>query len=101
MGCDVDAVEHGEDACEQAQRQPYDVIVLDIEMPVMDGVAAARVIRAQGGASASTPIMALSAFLADTAKVCSLRDAFDLTLAKPAGREELFRAFARILQTPA
>src|SRR5437764_13002149 len=45
MGCKVDAVEHGEDAVSQALRCPYDVIVLDIEMPVMDGVAAARAIR--------------------------------------------------------
>src|SRR3954454_1824411 len=100
MGCEVDAVEHGEEALYEALRRSYDIIVLDIEMPVMDGVAAARAIRASGGAAAATPIMALSAFLADTAKVCSLRDEFDLTLAKPAGREELYTAFATILHRP-
>ena len=65
MGCDVDAVEHGEEALDLASRQAYDLVLLDIEMPVMDGMIAAREIRALGGGAARTPLMALSAYLAD------------------------------------
>jgi CheY-like chemotaxis protein len=46
MGFEVDAVEDGERALECARHDNYDVILLDIEMPVMDGVTAARSIRA-------------------------------------------------------
>src|SRR5688572_32618968 len=84
MGCKVDAVEHGEEAVLCARTKDYDIIVLDIEMPVMDGVSAAREIRALGGEIADTPIVAFSAFLADTAKSGAVQSVFDQTLAKPA-----------------
>ena len=66
MGCDVEAVVHGEQAVNSAAESRFDVIVLDIEMPIMDGITAARSIRTMGGEAAATPLMALSAFLADS-----------------------------------
>jgi CheY-like chemotaxis protein/HPt (histidine-containing phosphotransfer) domain-containing protein len=89
MGCQVDAVEHGEEALSHVQNFSYDLILLDIEMPIMDGVIAAREIRALGGAAGSTPLMALSAFLADTSKCGPWQETFDVALAKPAGRDDL------------
>ena len=97
MGCEVDAVAHGEDALAHAQDHAYDLIMLDIEMPVMDGVTAARRIRALGGPIAATPIMALSAFLADSSRTTVWREDFDFTLSKPAGRNDLRRAIAGAL----
>jgi CheY-like chemotaxis protein len=92
MGCDVDAVEHGEEALNCASAKNFDLIVLDIEMPVMDGITAARSIRNLGGAPGRTPLMALSAFLADTAQSVSWRETFDVALPKPANRNELHAA---------
>ncbi len=97
MGLDVDAVEDGELALRQAEKSSYDVILLDIEMPVMDGVTAARGIRALGGHSSTTPILALSAFLADSTEVSHWRDAFDHALPKPANGNELHRAISGVL----
>jgi CheY-like chemotaxis protein len=97
MGLDVDAVEDGELALRQAEKSCYDVILLDIEMPVMDGVTAARGIRALGGHSSNTPILALSAFLADSTEVSDWRDAFDHALPKPANGNELHRAISGVL----
>ncbi len=92
MGCDVEAVIHGEDALKSASASPFDVIVLDIEMPVMDGITAARSIRKLGGRIKHTPIMALSAFLADAMQTASWSDSFDIALPKPASRNELHAA---------
>ena len=92
MGCDVDAVVHGEDAVKSASTHPFDVIVLDIEMPVMDGITAARNIRKLGGTLTQTPIMALSAFLADAMQSAVWSDTFDIALPKPANRNELHAA---------
>ncbi len=75
MGLDVHAVEDGEHALKAAELATFDIILLDIEMPVMDGVAAARGIRALGGQHAQTPILALSAFLADSTELSQWRDA--------------------------
>lgn len=96
MGCDVEAAIHGEEAVELASANPFDVIVLDIEMPVMDGITAARWIRRQH-ASNRPPIMALSAFLADAMQTAQWRDTFDIALPKPANRRELHAAVAEAL----
>ncbi len=102
MGCDVDAVEHGEEALNCASAKKFDLIVLDIEMPVMDGIAAARSIRNLGGAPGRTPLMALSAFLADTSQSLSWRETFDVALPKPANRNELHAAVeAALTRKPA
>lgn len=89
MGCKVDTAEHGEEAVSHVQAADYDVVLMDIEMPVMDGFLAAKEIRSLGGAAAKTPIVALSAFVADTQKCSSWRKSFNLSLTKPAGREQL------------
>ena len=97
MGLEVDAVEDGELALRHAEKSSYDVILLDIEMPVMDGVTAARGIRALGGKTSKTPILALSAFLADSTEFSHWRDAFDHALPKPANSNELHRAISGVL----
>lgn len=97
MGFDVEAVEDGELAFEKAKLNAYDVILLDIEMPVMDGVTAARHIRASATPCRETPILALSAFLADSTEHSAWRDAFDSALPKPANSNELQRAMQRAL----
>lgn len=100
MGCDVDTAEHGEEALARARAARYDIILLDIEMPVMDGVSAAREIRSLSGDAGKTPLMALSAFLADTRRSRHWRDSFDLALAKPAGGVELQQAIQSLLDQP-
>jgi CheY-like chemotaxis protein len=97
MGFLVEAVEDGELAFEKAKLNAYDVILLDIEMPVMDGVTAARHIRASAAPCRETPILALSAFLADSTEQSIWRDAFDSALPKPANSNELHRALQRVL----
>jgi CheY-like chemotaxis protein len=98
MGFDVEAVEDGELAFEKAMHTAYDVILLDIEMPVMDGVTAARNIRATADLCRETPILALSAFLADSTEHSVWRDAFDSALPKPANSNELQKAMQIALQ---
>ena len=98
MGCDVDAVEHGEEALLHIQNYSYDLVILDIEMPVMDGVVAAQSIKALGGAAGRTPILALSAFLADAKKAEDWLEFFDDSMAKPASREQLRQTLEKMLR---
>jgi CheY-like chemotaxis protein len=51
----------GQDAVEAALRQPFDLILMDLQMPGMDGIAASRAIRATSDVNQFTPIVALSA----------------------------------------
>ncbi|CAN5122447.1 ATP-binding protein [soil metagenome] len=59
-GCLLTLVENGAEAVEAARTQTFDAILMDMQMPVMDGLDAARAIRA-GGANRDTPLIALTA----------------------------------------
>ena len=97
MGFEVEAVDDGEVAVEKAREGLFDIILLDIEMPVMDGVTAARIIRGEIETHRNTPILALSAFLADSTEHSDWRNAFDTAVPKPANSNELQRAMARAI----
>ncbi len=61
VGVDADIVYDGEAAIEAANNRPYDLIMMDLEMPVVDGLEATRVILAGNGPNKNTPILALTA----------------------------------------
>ena len=62
LGCRVDLADDGQAACEAAAAQRYDVVLMDLHMPRMDGLSATACIRADAaGASRAAPIVALSA----------------------------------------
>lgn len=61
LGHAVDSAADGEVAVRRAAEKAYDLILMDIQMPVMDGIAAAKAIRSSGGLNASTPIVAMTA----------------------------------------
>lgn len=59
--CTCESANDGEEAVEAARAGRFDLILMDIKMPVMDGVAATRAIRALGGPASQVPIIALTA----------------------------------------
>jgi signal transduction histidine kinase/CheY-like chemotaxis protein len=61
MGHEVDVVADGCAAVEAAASGGYDLILMDVQMPRMDGLAATRAIRMSAGEAAATPIIALTA----------------------------------------
>lgn len=88
-GCKVDAVENGKDALSQVRQKPYDVILMDCQMPVLDGFEATARIRAMPEPSCSIPIVALTAHsLQHELQAC--RDCgMDDHLVKPVDRQML------------
>lgn len=61
FGCTSETVEDGQEALEAVQIRPFDLILMDIKMPRMDGVQATQAIRALPGDSRNIPIVALTA----------------------------------------
>ena len=98
MGCSVETAADGHEAIARARNGTYDAILMDIEMPVLDGLSAALEIRRLDGRAARTPIIALSALIADISSHSVLAAAFDATIAKPARRADLHRVLAPIVE---
>ena len=63
-GCRLTLVENGAEAVDAAQLEPFDAILMDMQMPVMDGLEAARLIRSNG-VNSDTPVIALTANASD------------------------------------
>ncbi len=85
----VDLVADGVAAVEAVQRTQYDVVLMDVQMPVMDGLEATRRIRALEGPASRVVIIALSASaMIDQVEAC-LEAGMDGHLAKPINRAQL------------
>ena len=99
-GCVVTTAEDGAQAVDAARDGGFDLILMDVHMPGMDGLAATRAIRALPGAVASTPIIALSAdVMPEQIARCRLAGMND-HVAKPIHRESLIAAVMRALPPP-
>lgn len=74
--------ENGQVAVDIAKDQPFDLIIMDVNMPVMDGLTATRMIR-EGGQNAGTPIVVLSASARHEDHEAGLQAGADAYLNKP------------------
>lgn len=74
--------ENGQVAVDIAKDQPFDLIIMDVNMPVMDGLTATRIIR-EGGQNAGTPIVVLSASARHEDHEAGLQAGADAYLNKP------------------
>jgi PAS domain S-box-containing protein len=85
-GFSVETAENGEIAIEMVRQGAYDVILMDMQMPVMDGIAATRALRSMG---ITTPILAMTAnVLSDDRDACTVAGMDDF-VAKPIDPEAL------------
>lgn len=96
---DVTAVENGAEAVEIVEREPFDLVLMDMQMPVMDGLTAVRAIRRSKGPAARLPIIVLSANAMSEHVAASLEAGADAHLGKPVTGDALMRAIAD-LQAP-
>ncbi len=86
----VDVVENGAEAFAAVQAVEYDVVLMDLSMPVMDGITATEKIRALGGRFESLPIIALTAHALAAERERCLQAGMQDFLSKPFRPQELF-----------
>jgi CheY-like chemotaxis protein/HPt (histidine-containing phosphotransfer) domain-containing protein len=96
-GCIVDLAENGAVAVSRFESERYDIVLMDVEMPVLDGYTAVRRIRELEGVrgSPAVPVLALTAHALTELKARSLEAGFTAHLSKPVRRAVLLEAIRR------
>lgn len=100
MGCVVTFCEDGEQAVAVVQQQPFDAILMDVNMPVMDGLTATRRIRAMAGALAEIPIVVFTADVMNEARERASQAGANDFLPKPVQISELRTILQKHVRAP-
>jgi CheY-like chemotaxis protein len=91
----------GLEALEALEREPFDVVLMDVQMPEMDGLTAAAAIREkEKGTNTHLPIVALTAHAMKGDRERCLAVGMDAYVSKPLRAEELFEALAQVIPIP-
>lgn len=97
-GAEVDTVANGREALKRALAVPHDILLMDIQMPEMDGIESARQLR-KNPALDATPILALSACALEWEQKESLSAGMQAHITKPVDPEQLCAAIAFWVET--
>jgi signal transduction histidine kinase len=98
LGHEVAFVENGRDAVDAVRRERFDIVLMDMQMPEMDGIEATRAIRALAGPAAATPILALTADVVPEQRRRFEAAGIDGVLLKPIQWGELQKAITAALR---
>jgi len=93
-GASVDIAENGREAVDRATASDYDAVLMDIHMPLLDGLEATRILREHG---LELPIVAVSADALATRQSAALDAGCDGYVTKPIDFEELLGVMTRLL----
>jgi CheY-like chemotaxis protein len=97
LGHEVDMANNGLEACEAVQRLPYDLVLMDVQMPEMDGLAATRAIRRLSHDCNMIPIIALTANAMSGDREIYLDAGMNDYVSKPIELPQLIAAMNRAL----
>lgn len=102
FGCSFKVVDNGEEAVKAFEKTNYDIILMDCQMPIMDGLSATAEIRAleQKHNLKRTPIVAVSAHAFERERVRCLGAQMDDFLSKPYTEDQLADIMEKALNTP-
>jgi PAS domain S-box-containing protein len=89
-GHSIVAVENGREAVERLAHEPFDLVLMDVQMPEMDGLEATRTIRVRDGEGARVPIIGLTAQAMKGDRARCLEAGMDGYVTKPLDTQALF-----------
>lgn len=101
VGAEVETAVNGSDGVAAVRVSPFDIILMDVQMPVMDGINATRQIRLLPGSPAKTPIIGLTANVLPAQKQDYLAAGMDDVAEKPINPARLLAQIAALVEPEA
>lgn len=99
MGMSPDCVANGQEAIDALALKSYDLVLMDIQMPIKDGVTATREIRQSGKAYSSIPIIAVTANIHESATADYIAAGMDGIVPKPIKPSVLMREIENVFRS--
>jgi len=96
-GHSVVAVNNGREAVERVEREPFDLVLMDISMPEMDGLEATAMLRSKHPSEGRVPIIAMTGHALIGDREMCLRAGMDGYVAKPITPDDLFSAIDEVM----
>lgn len=97
-GYPVDVVENGKEAVEAVTKNQYTLVLMDVQMPEMDGLEATKTIRAKEAGKEHIPIIAMTAHAMKGDRERCLDAGMDDYLSKPLNHEQLYETIAKWIE---
>ncbi len=97
IGCTVQTATNGAEAVELISKERFDAVLMDVQMPVMDGEQAVRTIRAMDGPASRTPVIGVTAHSLQEERERLLAAGMSACLAKPVKQSEIKAALTTAL----
>ena len=97
MGHRAEMVRDGVGALQRVQAATFDLVLMDVHMPVMNGLDATRAIRALGGVKGQVPVVAMTAAVLTDDRAACVAAGMNAFIGKPIEREQLQRAIDEVL----
>jgi CheY-like chemotaxis protein len=95
LKCSFDFASNGFEALEAVQQKSYDIVLMDVQMPQMDGLEATRLLRANEASHEHVPIIATTAHAMSGDRERCVRAGMDDYLTKPVKGQELVAMLAK------
>ncbi len=96
-GAAMTGAENAEEGLAILDREDFDILLVDLRMPGMDGISAIRAIRARDDAKANVPVIVVTADTAPDLRERCLAAGADDVIFKPVAMDILFEAMGRVL----
>ncbi len=93
----IEFAENGEAAIKRLKEKEFDVVLMDIQMPVMDGIEATRAIRQDRDIKKDIPIIGFTADIMMGTKIAAMKAGMDHVVIKPFDKEVLFDIITDVL----
>jgi CheY-like chemotaxis protein len=100
LGAEAEAADGGEAAIAAVQARPFDIVLMDVNMPGMDGLEATRRIRALAGPASAIPIVALTADVMNHHRLSYMAAGMNGMVPKPFSPSALVSEIMRLAEEP-